>query len=660
MLPQRRRCLPAVPSVPRAGTALAAAALGLAACVGDGPTDASGAPAAAAPPAVSALSASLRGAPDASPHAAEARAAYREGDWERAEDAAKLALQADPRAADAHFLLGCLLARRGEVDQAIVAFQLSAALAPANPEALYNLGTLLLRRGEPLGACRLLEECVTLRSSDVAAWNNLAKAYFATGLPELSITAWEQALRNAPDDAIALSNLLLLAEAEGLSEAAAEYRRRLQAPRPRGEAGAPDTGPVWPVAAAPAGAGPPAQPGLDAAPAAVTDAEAEALRALLSDLSHVTIERRGGQLVAGGWTSGAREREVLVRVLAGRPEVLDLTSDDSGDPQRMIEVDAVLFQLSDLDQHSAGFNFLKLIDVSFNFFSSDHLETGTGYAAPPDVTGAVSSLAQEGWIFTASAAYSVNIANAATDRVAVLAQPHLTALSGTPATFLAGGELVYQVSGLNSGDIRPYPFGTTLTVTPTLLRTTTEDGMPRVHVRVEAGRTSVLSLLDADADQPTAFQKVNVSSEAVLELGQTLILSGLSQRESRSGRSGVPVLKDIPLLKYLFSTESTIQSDSAVIILLTPRDAAFRDERNERTVGEFIERRRAFLLARRGTPEDWRRYTEEHPDWARLPPNRFATHMFLLQNSEIYRAASAQQFTEADLALELLGPEPGG
>jgi type II secretory pathway component GspD/PulD (secretin) len=164
----------------------------------------------------------------------------------------------------------------------------------------------------------------------------------------------------------------------------------------------------------------------------------------------------------------------------------------------------------------------------------------------------VTSLAQQGWIFSAAVDYSVNIANAETDQVAILARPHLTTLSGTPATFLAGGELVFKVSGLNSGDIKPYKYGTTLAVTPTLLRTPGEDGSPRVHVEVEAGRTSALSLLGV---QTTAlkddvnFDKVTVASKAVVGLGQTLILSGLNQRGSRIGRSGVPGLMYIPILK---------------------------------------------------------------------------------------------------------------
>ncbi len=344
---------------------------------------------------------------------------------------------------------------------------------------------------------------------------------------------------------------------------------------------------------------------------------------------------------------------MLGRILAGRQDLLDLTSDDTRDPQRMIEIDAVIFTLAVQDSQSLGFNFLKLIDLNFNYFASDHLRDGIGYAAPPDVTGIVSHAYQWGWIFNAAASYSVNIANAAHDRVAVLARPHLTALNGTPARFLAGGELVYQVSGLNTGDIKPYPFGTELTVTPTLLRTPGQDGTPRVHVVIEAGRTSLLKVIDRLPNQPDQFQKVTVTSEAALSLGQTLILSGLSQRESTTSRSGVPVLMHIPLLKYLFSTWTTITIDSAVIILLTPRDPAFWDEQNRKALAEFVEMRRAFLRARQGTQEDMRRFRERYPNWDQIPPNRFASHYFLVKNSELYRAVSGEDLTSDDLALDL-------
>jgi tetratricopeptide (TPR) repeat protein len=600
-------------------------------------------------------------------HYQAARAALMGGNMEKANLEAKLALQDNPLDAASHFLLGCLLVRKGENDQAIVGFQRALAVDPTNHEALYNLGTMLLWRGEAVPASHLLENAVLIRPDHVPSYNNLAKAYFQAGLPELTVAAYEEVLRLDPSNAIALKNLLLLSEAVGFHDAAATYQRRLKtlgsslAAKTTIGAGEPITLlPTWPLATAAAGS-PPATP-LPVIPVAEPqtrpDKEADALRELLRDLPHVTVERRAGRLTLTGWTSGPKERAMLDRILGKSSEVLDLTSDDTRDPQSMIEIDAVLFIMTGLDQQDVGFNFLKLINLNFNYFASDHKREGTGYAVPPAVTGVVGPAYQWGWIFAAASSYSVNIANATDDRIAVLARPHLTALSGTSAKFLAGGELVYKVAGNISGDIKPYPFGTTLTVTPTLLRTPAEDGTPRVHVRVEAGRTSVLALLDQNPNLPTTFTKVTVASEAVLSLGRTLILSGLNQRESHTGRSGVPVLMNIPILKYLFSTKSTIQADTAVIILLTPRDPAFSDERNRKARAEFVEMRRAFLKARQGTEEDMRRFREHYPDWQQVPPNRFASHLFLMETSEIYRSVSGEDFTSEDLGLDLLGPKP--
>jgi tetratricopeptide (TPR) repeat protein len=599
-------------------------------------------------------------------HYQAALADLRGGNTDKAALEVKLAIQENPLDAPSHFLLGNLLEREGERDQAIVAYQQAVALDPTNPDALYNLGTMLLWRGEVVPASLPLESAVSIRPDHVPSYNNLAKAYFLAGLPELAVASYEEVLRRDFSNAIALKNLLLLAEAAGNHDAAATYRRRLEASGP-GRAAKPaiDAGkantqlPTWPLGTAAAGSPPPTP--LPATPVGLPqpppDEEADAFRELLRDLPHVKVERRAGRITVTGYTSGPKERAMLDRILGKPAEVLDLTGDDTGDPQRMIEFDAVLFVLTGLDQENVGFNFLKLINTNFNYFASGNKSAGTGYTAPPALTGVVTGISQSGWIFSAAASYSVNIANASDERVSVLARPHLTALNGTTARFLAGGELVYRVSGNISGDIKPYPFGTTLNVTPTLLRTPAEDGTPRVHVKVEAGRLSVLDLLDKDPNQPTTFTKVTVASEAVLSLGQTLILSGLSQRESRTGLSGVPYLRDIPILKYFFSTRTTTIADTAVIILVTPRDPAFSDERNRKALAEFIEKRRAFIRARQGTEEDMRRFRERYPDWDQFPPNRFASHIFLMENSEIYRVVSGQDLLSEDVNLQLLGPK---
>lgn len=677
-------------------------------------------------------------------HRQAARIAVAKGDLALATREARLALQQNPLDSEAHFLLACLLHKQGETDQAVVGLQRALSIDPVKPEAQFNLGTMLMSRGEAVRASTLLESAVLTRPDHVPSYNNLAKAYFLAGLPELAIATYEEALRQDPSNAIARNNLQILLVGLGDPEAAANYRQRVEAlrqgpaPSPHAGATAPSPPPSiihdaalaqsQPVVVGESLIPPPEQ-------ASAEDPEVEALRDILRDLPNVKVERRGGRVTLSGWTSGPREREILDRVIgkppttqgrdaaAGQPPapqeepphakadapthphpgspqdaprppaILDLTTDDSGDPNRMIEIDAVLFILRDLSQRNVGFNFLRAVDLSLNYTTSglDSQSALSGYSdlsgfntrgAPistigqPSANGSaswsttgpidelvantltrtLSQLSQEGWVFGAGIDYVVNIANAVDDRLAILARPHLTALSGTPATFLAGGELVFKVSGLNTGDIRPYPFGTKLTVTPTLLRTPAPDGTPRVHLTVEAGRTSVLSLLEDAIGEDTTFEKLTVTSEAVLNIGQTLILSGLNQRESRLGRDGVPVLRDIPLVKYLFSSKSTIESDVAVIILLTPRDPAFWDKQYLQSAKEFLEMRRAFVRAKIGTSEDMRRFCERYPDWQQIPPSRFSSHFILAQNSDLYRSVSGQGLTSEDIDLELLGP----
>jgi Flp pilus assembly protein TadD len=607
-------------------------------------------------------------APPPAQHYQVARAAFLEGNVDKAELEVRLALQDNPDDADSHFLLGCLLERRGENDQATVGFQRALAMDPTSPEALYNLGTMLLRRGEVVPASRLLENAVLVRPNHVPSYGNLGKAYFLAGLPELAVGAYEEALRRDPSNAVALRNLLLLAEAAGLRDAAASYRRRLdaigsgRAGRLALDTGAPGApGPTWPLAPGATGsraaATLPDIAGLEPQPP--PDQEADDLRDLLRDLTDVTVERRGGRLTLLGWTRSPREKEMLSRVLAGRKDTLDLTTDDVGDSQRMLEVDAIIFSQTKLDQTSVGFNFLNLVQMNFDYFAADHRRDGTGYTAPGTI-GSVTSAFQSGWVFGAAVNYAVNIANASKQQVAVLARPHLTTLSGTPATFLAGGEIVFKVSGNISGDIKPYPFGTSLKVTPTLLRTPGEDGTPRVHIAVEAGRTSALDLLDpaTSKGEQVNFEKVSVTSQTVIGLGQTLILSGLNQRESRVGREGVPGLMHVPILKYLFSTRSVVQADVAVMILLTPRDPAYLDQQNRKALAEFVEQRREFLRAKQGTPEDMARFESRYPDWDQVAPNRFASHFFLVNNSALYRAVSGQDMQSEALDLDLLGTPP--
>ncbi|MCI0499883.1 MAG: tetratricopeptide repeat protein [Planctomycetales bacterium] len=506
-------------------------------------------------------------------HYQAARAALVRSDTAKAERELKLSIQDNPLHSDSHFLLALLLWQKGDFDQAIAAFQQTTKLDSNNAAARYNLGTAMLWRGEPISAALQFEEAILIRPDHVPSYNNLAKAYFLAGLPELAVAGYKEALSRDPSNAVALRNLAVFAAAAGDQKVpgADDAKKPAITPEVQG---------VKELALS------------DAEQEIRDEVKADALREILCDLPYVTVERRAERLALGGWTRDARERKMLDAILVGHSDVLDMTTDDAGDSHRLLEIDAIIFRVIGLDSESTGHNFLRNVQVTAEYLAQE-------------------SRPQTEWLFSAAIDYQVNIANVAQERIAFLARPHLTTLSGSPATFIAGGDIVFKVSGTTSGDIKPYPFGTTLEVTPTLLRTRDEDGGPLVRLTVKAGRRSVLppeSLEMQASGDSVAFSNLEVTSEAVLGLGRTLILTGLSQRESAKGSSGVPILKDIPVIQYFFSNKSTRTSDSSVIILLTPRDPAYWDEQNQKANAAFIDKRRAFVEALQGTEEDMRQF----------------------------------------------------
>jgi Flp pilus assembly secretin CpaC len=69
-----------------------------------------------------------------------------------------------------------------------------------------------------------------------------------------------------------------------------------------------------------------------------------------------------------------------------------------------------------------------------------------------------------------------------------------------------------------------------------------------------------------------------VTANVRLRFNETLILSGLSEREITSMNSRTPFLGELPGLQYLFSRRDSQDFTRSVIIMLTPRRVASLNE----------------------------------------------------------------------------------
>jgi len=79
-----------------------------------------------------------------------------------------------------------------------------------------------------------------------------------------------------------------------------------------------------------------------------------------------------------------------------------------------------------------------------------------------------------------------------------------------------------------------------------------------------------------------------VRTRVAVQDGQTVALAGLIRDNAQEGNSGIPYLKDVPVLGTLFSSQTGTRARTELLVLLTPRVA--HDQRDARALTEDLRR----------------------------------------------------------------------
>jgi tetratricopeptide (TPR) repeat protein len=102
---------------------------------------------------------------------------------ERAKEAYRRAIEADPDHGEAHLNLGRLLHEEGEVALAEAHYRSALATDPASARAFYNLGVALEDQGRRAGAIQAYESALSLDPGLAVAHFNLSRLFEAQGRP---------------------------------------------------------------------------------------------------------------------------------------------------------------------------------------------------------------------------------------------------------------------------------------------------------------------------------------------------------------------------------------------------------------------------------------------------------------------------------------------
>lgn len=195
-----------------------------------------------------------------------------------------------------------------------------------------------------------------------------------------------------------------------------------------------------------------------------------------------------------------------------------------------------------------------------------------------------------------SASAVLNALESITD-VQVISSPKLMVLNNQPATIQVGDEVPVPVaSSVSTADgnapivnsIQYRTTGVILNVTPRI----NEGGLVMLDVEQEV--SNVVQTASSGIDAPTIQQRRITSTVAVKD-GSTIALGGLIRRSISNVKSGVPFLKDIPLLGAAFRDTDVVENRSELIILITPR--IVNDTAGQRDVMDYLQKEFRALLA---------------------------------------------------------------
>jgi type IV pilus assembly protein PilQ len=152
----------------------------------------------------------------------------------------------------------------------------------------------------------------------------------------------------------------------------------------------------------------------------------------------------------------------------------------------------------------------------------------------------------------------------------IISTPRIVTQNKKPATISSSQQTSFRVQQLATGTapavatFQNVSATLNLTVTPQV----TNDGSISMEISLAKSAFADRPSVDAPPNQTTRNVKTNV----LVDNGSTVVIGGLYQTSNLETQSGIPFLKDLPLIGWLFRTPYAPEvSKNELIIFMTPR-----------------------------------------------------------------------------------------
>ncbi|MFC3068845.1 type II and III secretion system protein family protein [Phenylobacterium soli] len=292
--------------------------------------------------------------------------------------------------------------------------------------------------------------------------------------------------------------------------------------------------------------------------------------------SEVSVASANGALVLSGKAASAAEGEDILRIAAlfvgDRDKPGQIVNRMTVETPNQVYLSVRIAEVSRDATRELGFNWESMANIgqAGGFLGwatgQDLVDTAKRtFTRPTNGAGTI-----VGGIYNPAKGQDINVLIDALQRknlVSILAEPNLTAVSGEPANFLAGGEYPIPVPQGNGQTTITYKtYGVSLSFVATIL----DANHISLKVKPEVSQLSTAGSITLGGITVPALTTRRAETTVDLGSGQSFAIAGLMQNTATQDLQKLPGVGDIPVLGQLFRSRSFQKNESELVIIVTP------------------------------------------------------------------------------------------
>lgn len=255
-------------------------------------------------------------------------------------------------------------------------------------------------------------------------------------------------------------------------------------------------------------------------------------------------------------TADVRRNAVIVRDRKSRMSLYEGLIEEFDQPAKIISISAVIVDLSSQAKLNLG-----LEEFTAQKGNTEFSLTPASLANTASNFNAMAKVVTGGWELMSKIRAQEIDGNAR-----IVSQPAVLTFNNMGAVISRDASFYIPVAGTFNSQLYEVTTGLNLRVTPQILH---EEGRTKIKLLITV-KDGTIQQQENDVQGIPRTTENFINTQAIIDEGQSLLIGGLYTNTRRIEDSGIPFLKDIPILGYAFKTETTENSQTERVYLITP------------------------------------------------------------------------------------------